>query len=315
MSGVLMDSVSVVIVTWNSAGHVVGCLASVVRASDEVLGPIDIVVVDNNSGDDTLQVVQGSFPNVRCVQTHQNMGFGAAANIGISQVSGDAVLVLNPDATLEPGTLGAMLGHLRDTPDLGCVAPMQQGPSGLTISPARRFPTLVAAMADGTIIQRFFPELASLRRYYMVGEHLAEPDWLVGACLCFRRIALVSAEGFDVGYEMYSEEMDLLKALGLSGWRCAVTFDARIYHQGAASADQDPVARERRFFRSRYRYVAKTWGAPAAVFLRLFVATTGILRCGEQLVRMFRPSQRKSAVTEIRQIVAVTMWQWFGWGR
>ena len=315
MSGGLMNSVSVVIVTWNSARHVGGCLTSVVNASHEVSGPIDVVVVDNNSGDDSLQVVRDSFPDVHCVQTHRNMGFGAAANVGISQSSGDAVLVLNPDATLERGSLGAMLAHLRRNPELGCVAPMQRGPSGLTISPARRFPSLLAAMADGTIIHRFFPELTALRHYYMAGEHLEEPDWLTGACLCFRRIALVSSGGFDVGYEMYSEEMDLLKALGLSGWSCAVTSDAHIFHQGSASAGQDPVARERRFFRSRYRYVAKTWGSPAAIFLRLFVATTGIFRCGDQLVRMFRPSQRKSAVTEIRQIVAVTMWQWFGWGR
>ena len=310
-----MNSVSVVIVTWNSASHIGACVTSVIDASDEVLGPLDIVVVDNKSGDGTLQVVGSEFPDVHRVQTHRNMGFGAAANIGISQASGDAVLVLNPDASLESGALGAMLSHLRDNSELGCVAPMQRGPSGLTIFPGRRFPSLLAAIADGTIIQRFLPDMTALRRYYMVGEHLAEPEWLIGACLCFRRNALFSTGGFDVGYEMYSEELDLLQALALSGWRCAVTRDAHIFHQGSASADQDPVAREQRFFRSRYRYVAKTWGVPVAVFLRLFVATTGILRCGEQLLRMFRPSQRKSAVSEIRQIVDVTIWQWFGWRR
>ncbi len=315
MSAGRMNSISVVIVTWNSASHIGACVTSVIDASHEVLGPLDIVVVDNKSGDGTLQVVESAFPDVRRVQTHRNMGFGAAANIGISQASGDAVLVLNPDASLESGALGAMLSHLRDNPELGCVAPMQRGPSGLTIFPGRRFPSLLAAIADGTIIQRFLPDMTALRRYYMVGEHVSEPEWLIGACLCFRRNALFSTGGFDVGYEMYSEELDLLQALALSGWRCAVTTDAHIFHQGSASADQDTVAREQRFFRSRYRYVAKTWGVPVAVFFRLFVATTGILRFGEQLLRMCRPSQRKSAVSEIRQIVAVTIWQWFGWRR
>ena len=315
MSKGRMNSVSVVIVTWNSASHIRACVTSVRDASDEVLGPLDVVVVDNKSGDGTLQLVGRVFPEVRCVQTHRNMGFGAAANIGISQASGDAVLVLNPDAVLERGALGAMLSHLRDNAELGCVAPMQRGPAGSTIFPGRRFPSLLAAIADGTIIQRFLPDLAALRRYYMVGEHLAEPEWLVGACLCFRRKALLSTGGFDVGYEMYSEEMDLLKELALTGWPCAVTTDAYIFHHGSASADQDPVAREQRFFRSRYRYVSKTWGVPVAVFLRVFVATTGVLRCGEQLLRMCRPSHRKSAVSEIRQIVAVTTWQWFGWRR
>ena len=197
MSAGRMNSVSVVIVTWNSASHIGACVTSVIDASHEVLGPLDIVVVDNKSGDGTLQVVESAFPDVRRVQTHRNMGFGAAANIGISQAIGDAVLVLNPDASLERGSLGAMLSHLRDNSELGCVAPMQRGPSGLTIFPGRRFPSLLAAIADGTIIQRFLPDMTALRRYYMVGEHVSEPEWLIGACLCFRRNALFSTGGYS----------------------------------------------------------------------------------------------------------------------
>lgn len=310
-----MQSVSAVVVTWNSAADIGPCLAALNAAGGEIPGLLDVTVVDNDSADETLAIVRRDFRQVRMVEAHRNLGFGAAANIGIAAAAGDAVLLLNPDAHLDPGALSAMLRHLAREPDLGCVAPMHVADGGARTSPARRLPTLGAAVTDGTIIERFLPDLPALRRYYMRDASDDDPEWLTGACLCLRRAALVETGGFDVGYEMYVEEVDLLRDLGLRGWRCGVTRDATVRHAGGASADQDPVARERRFFDSRYRYVTKTWGWPVAALLRLFVASTGVLRLLEQVVRMLRPSLRDHARRDLRQIAIVTLWQWTGWRR
>lgn len=313
MSSPALQSVSAVVVTWNSAADIGPCLAVLNEAGSEIPGSLDITVVDNDSADETVAIVRRDFPQVRMVEAHRNLGFGAAANIGIAAAMGDAVLLVNPDAHLETGALGAMLAHLAREPDLGCVAPMHVAGDRAPTSPARRLPTLGAAVTDGTIIERFLPDLPALRRYYMRDAADEDPEWLTGACLCLRRAALVETGGFDVGYEMYVEEVDLLRDLGLQGWRCGVTRDATVRHAGGASADQDPVARERRFFHSRYRYVSKTWGWPVAALLRLFVASTGVMRLLEQVVRMLRPSWRDHARRELRQIAAVTLWQWTGW--
>jgi len=310
-----LQSVSAVAVTWNSAADIEPCLNALTAAGSEVPGSLDITVIDNDSSDATAAIVEEHFPDVRLVRAHRNLGFGAAANIGIADARGDAVLLVNPDAHLEPPAVGAMLEHLNGVPDLGCVAPMHVTDGEPPASPGRRLPTLVAALTDGTIIQRFMPNLPALRRYYMQGDENDEPEWLSGACLCFRREALAATGGFDVGYEMYAEEVDLLRELGLRGWRCAVTRNARVVHRGGASSVQDPVARERRFFQSRYRYVTKTWGWPVAGLLRAFVAMTGVLRLLEQVVRLLRPSARAEARGELRQIAAVTLWQWTGWRR
>ena len=310
-----LHSVSAVVVTWNSAADIESCLNALIAAGARVPGPLDITVVDNNSSDATVTIVQERFAEVRLVRAHRNLGFGAAANIGIAQAAGDVALLINPDAHLDPGALAAMLTHLRSQPDLGCVAPMHVGDDPSPTSPARRLPTLGAAVTDGTIIQRFMPNLPALRRYYMRDAPDDDPQWLTGACLCFRRQALVETGGFDVGYKMYAEEIDLLRELGMRGWRCGVTRDARVMHRGGASSKQDPVARERRFFQSRYRYVSKTWGWPVAALLRFFVAFTGVLRVVEQVVRLLRPSVRAHARSELRQITAVTLWQWTGWER
>ena len=315
MTSFPLRSVSAVVVTWNSAADIGPCLNALMAASAEIPGSLDILVVDNDSSDSTVALVLERFPEARLVRAYRNLGFGAAANIGIAEASGDAVLLLNPDAHLEPNALGAMLQHLNGDVDLGCVAPMHVDDGELAVSPGRRLPSFGAAVADGTIIQRFMPNLAALRRYYMQDSMDDEPEWLSGACLCFRRAALVEIGGFDVGYEMYAEEVDLLRELGLRGWRCSVTRDARVAHRGGASSEQDPVARERRFFQSRYRYVTKTWGWPVAALLRLFVAITGVLRLLEQVVRLLRPSARAHARSELRQIASVTLWQWTGWRR
>ena len=306
---------SVTAVVWNSAADIEPCLTALFAAEDEIPGELDIIVIDNDSGDRTVETVRQRFPRVRLVLAHRNLGFGAAANIGIAEAAGDAVLLINPDAHLEAGALAAMLAHLESEPDLACVAPMHTADGEPAASPGRRLPTLAAAVTDGTIVERFVPDLPALRRYYMRDGADDDPEWLTGACLCFRRGALAETGGFDVGYEMYAEEVDLLRELGLRGWRCGVTRGARVRHRGGASSAQDPVARERRFFNSRYRYVTKTWGWPVAALMRLFVATSGVLRLLEQFARLLRPQARVDARRELRQIAAVTLWQWTGWRR
>ena len=310
-----LRSVTAVVVTWNSAADIEPCLAALLATDGGIPGELDIIVIDNDSGDRTVDIVRGRFPQVRLVHAHRNLGFGAAANIGIAEAMSDAVLLINPDAHLEAGALRAMLNHLESEPDLACVAPMHAANGKPAAWPGRRLPTLVAAVTDGTIVERFMPDLPALHRYYMRDGAGDDPEWLTGACLCFRRSALADTGGFDVGYEMYAEEVDLLRELGLRGWRCGVTRNASVRHRGGASSEQDPVSRERRFFQSRYRYVTKTWGWPVATLMRLFVAISGVLRLLEQFARLLRPQARADARRELRQIAAVTLWQWTGWRR
>ena len=134
------------------------------------------MVVDNCSSDQTVELVRQGFPSVRLVEAHRNLGFGAAANIGIADATGDAVLLLNPDAHLDPGALGWMLRHLDSEPDLACVAPMHAAADGTPESPGRRLPSLVAALTDGTIIERFWPDLPALRDYYMRDDRAVRPS-------------------------------------------------------------------------------------------------------------------------------------------
>jgi len=304
---------SAVVVTHQSAGHIGACLQALQADGDARL---EIVVIDNCSSDDTAEQVRRGFPAVTLRVTHRNIGYGAAANIGIGLATGDPILVLNADAVVERGTIAALRARLEADASLGCVSPVHLDADGCSRSPARAFPSIGAAIADGTMLERWLRGSAVLRSYYRdAALPDAPPDWLDGACLAFRARALRDVGGFDAGYFMYSEELELHRALRVAGWTCAVEDGARVRHVGGASAGRDVVARERNFFRSRYRFAGKMWGRPFAVFLRLFVALVNLLRLAEQLVRLPLGRGAPSPRVEASRIARVTLWQWFGWRR
>ncbi len=304
---------SAVVVTHQSAGHIGACLEALQADSD---GELEIIVVDNRSSDGTAEQVRRKFPTVTLRVTHRNIGYGAAANIGISLATSDPILVLNADAVVEPGAIAALRDRFEAEPSLGCVSPVHLDADGGSLSPARAFPSVGAAIADGTMLERWLRGSAVLRSYNRdAAPPDATPDWLDGACLAFRARALRDVGGFDAGYFMYSEELDLHRALRTAGWTCAVEDAARVRHVGGASAGRDLVARERNFFRSRYRLAGKMWGRPFAVFLRLFVALVNLVRLAEQLVRLLLGRGSPSPRVEASRIARVTLWQWFGWRR
>ncbi len=309
-------SVSCVVVTWNSRADIAACLASITAARDECKGGLETIVVDNGSRDGTREFIADRFPDVELIPTHRNFGYGAAANIGMSQARGEVLLVINPDAALEPGALRALVRRLERDPTAGCVAPVALNGHAKPTSPARSFPSIGVAIADGTLLERWLRRSHVFRHYYRDDAPWpARPDWVDGACLCLRRAAIEAVGGFDAGYFMYAEELDLISALHAAGWTCELERRARIRHIGSASADLDLVKREQNFFRSRYRHAAKTWGRPFAVSLRVFVGLTDLARLALEIGKLARSTGRTARRAEIDRIARVTLWQWFGWRR
>jgi GT2 family glycosyltransferase len=304
-----VNGATAVVVAFDSAEHVAACLEAL-----RLDGVLDIIVVDNNSTDGTVELVRQRFPDVVTHVTHRNLGYGAAANIGIGMASGDPVVVLNADAVIEPGAIEAMRARLEDDRCLGCVSPVHVGNEGHLISPARDFPSIGVAIADGTMLERWLRGSSVFRAYYRKDVPMnLPPHWLDGACLAFRSQALNEVGGFDAGFFMYSEELDLQLSLRQAGWTCAVEEKARVRHAGGASTDRDLVARERHFFRSRYRLAGKMWGRSFAMYLRFLVATINLVRLAEQIAKLPLTRGRSMRVLEARRIARVTVWQWFGW--
>ncbi len=110
-----------VIVHYEAGPLLVDCVRSVL--ADGSAGPIELVVVDNGSRDDSIADLHAAFPQVRVVHAPANVGYARGANLGIAATYAPIVAVLNPDLTVMPGTAGALVARIEHEPRIGAVGP------------------------------------------------------------------------------------------------------------------------------------------------------------------------------------------------
>ncbi len=214
---------SVVIVTWNSAGHLPACLA----ALDGELPPSsEIVVVDNASTDGS--VVAARSGGARVLINAGNEGFGRACNRGAAESTGNVLLFLNPDTVVRPGAVKTARRALVAAPRTGAVGIRLVGDTGRPQPAADEF--LNPARLPARIARRLVRGAATAP---VVSGTV---DWVYGAFLLLRRDAFDAVGGFDPDYHMYYEDMDLCWRLREAGWSVRYEPSAEAVHVGGASA-------------------------------------------------------------------------------
>jgi GT2 family glycosyltransferase len=250
---------------------------------------MDVTVVDNASGDGSVDIVRDHFPWVRLVRNDRNLGFGAAHNQAMRLARGRYLLILNSDTIPDLGALCALVAFLDSRPQVAVAGPRLRHPDGTVQPSRRRFPTLASLLFESTQLQRFWPDNAVLRRYYVSDRSDDEPqevDWLVGACLCVRASAAAEVGLFDERFFMYSEEIDWCRRFRTAGWQIAYVPDAGVVHMEGASARLDLGARDRLFQASKLKYAAKWHGPRVAVALRTYLVVEYLARAIEESVKL-----------------------------
>jgi N-acetylglucosaminyl-diphospho-decaprenol L-rhamnosyltransferase len=213
-------AIDVVIPTWNGAAVLAECLA----ALEAEATPHTTIVVDNGSGDGTVEMVRERFPHVRLVALAENLGFGAAINRGVATGSGETLVLLNNDANVRRGFLEAISTPLAAA-EVGMVA-------GVLL-----VPDTDAIDAAGVEIDRGLAGFSFMTSLPV--ERLADPPPGLlgpsGGAAAFRRSAFEAADGFDEEIFAYSEDVDLALRLHAMGWSCALAPAARADHVGSAT--------------------------------------------------------------------------------
>lgn len=224
--------VAVVIVTHDTRDEVVGCLASL-----EGTGVDEVVVVDCGSTDDTVEVVRRDHPEVT-VLALANVGFGSGANAGVARTDAPYVIVANADTRFSDDATRCLVTAAEEHPDVGAVGPEVRFPDGRPQSSARTFPTLGQA-AGHALLGLWWPDNRWTRAYRQLdveGDVARDVDWLSGCALLLRRTAFDDVGGFDPGYWMYVEDVDLGFRLRQAGWRIRYEPAARVTHRVGASS-------------------------------------------------------------------------------
>ncbi len=263
---------SIIIVSWNTKDLLARGLESVQAQFGVALNPkeVEVFVVDNASGDGSAEMVAERFPSVRLIANRENVGFARANNQALAQASGDAILLLNPDAILHPGALAALLDFLASHPQAAAVGPRLLNADGSLqpschpmLTPEREFWRLI-------FLDRLFPRATyAMHRWDTITSRRVEA--IKGACLLLRRQALHQVGWLDDAYFMYTEEVDLCYRLSQAGWELWYEPAAVVTHFGGASADQLPDEMVMQLHRSKVHFYRKFGGEARAQRFKMLV--------------------------------------------
>ncbi|WP_417374460.1 glycosyltransferase family 2 protein [Glutamicibacter protophormiae] len=226
----MTSSVVAIVVTYNSREHINTLLESLPAAFDDTA--YSVVVVDNGSVDGTADVV-ARRTDVTIVRS-TNTGFASGINKGARHAAIDAtILVLNPDATMSPGSVSNMMGVLRRS-GVGIVAPRMYEADGSLSPSLRRAPSLMRAGGlSFTGLAAFAERIEDPQEY----EREHEVDWAVGAVMLISRPCFDALGGFDESFFLYSEETDFCLRAKDAGWRTMYTPAAQVMHIGGGSGE------------------------------------------------------------------------------
>jgi N-acetylglucosaminyl-diphospho-decaprenol L-rhamnosyltransferase len=262
---VTKPAVAVVVVSYNSASWLRRCVEPLVGA-----GALQVVVVDNASRDDSTSAV-ADLP-VEVIALPENRGFASGCNIGFRSTQAPYVLFLNPDAQIDPEAIHRMVEVMERT-GAGAVGPRIVDESGELEWSLRRFPTLRSIYGQALFAHRLFPNAGwvdELVRDPEAYEQEAPCDWASGACLLVRRDVLDRIDGFDEGFFLYREDVDLCRRITDLGRPIVFTPAATCTHAGGRSAPRWKLLKI--LASSRIRYARKHFRRVPASAYRFGVA-------------------------------------------
>ncbi len=282
-----MKKITVVIVSYNVRHFLEGCLRSVEEAMAGVDG--DVIVVDNQSQDDTIDYISTNFPRARVINSGGNIGFAKANNIGIRESDSEYVLLLNPDTVVATNTLRDVINFMDAHDTVGAAGVQMLNADGTRAPESRRGrPTPLTSFYKMCGLADLFPNNRRLARYYMSWLSWNEPaeiDVVSGAFFMVRRKALQQVGLLDEDFFMYGEDIDLSCRLLNAGWHNCY-LPCKIVHYKGGSTDKTTVRYVRVFYKAMLIYFRKHYshmnifarkGIEVAIYLRATLAMLGIL--------------------------------------
>ena len=260
--------VSVIILNWNGAQMLRTYLPSVVKSIQSSAFSVQLIVADNGSTDESLEVLAKEFPTVKTIVLDKNYGFAEGYNKAIEQVDSEYVVLLNSDVEVTDGWLTPLLDYMDAHPEVAAVQPKIR-------AWRQRDHFEHAGAAGGYLSWLGYPYCRGRRFGKVEQDHgqydtIAEIDWTTGAAMCVRTRVYKECGGLDAAFFAHMEEIDLCWRMRNRGWKLACVPQSVVYHLGGGSLSYDNPRKTFLNFRNNLLMIYKNRRFPWLVLILRF---------------------------------------------
>lgn len=251
--------ISIVIVSYNVKDLLKNCIDSIFKSNTNL--KYEVIVVDNDSKDSTIDNLSPLFPEVNFIQTGDNLGFSKANNIGFEESKGDYILILNPDTILALNTLQVMFYYMQSNPKTGAAGCKILNEDGsFQLACRRGFPTPWNSFCKLFGLQSLFPNIKLFSGYnltYLSIDETYPVDVLIGAFIFCRKEVIDQTDGFDEDFFMYGEDIDLCKRIKDNGWEIDYVNTTTTVHLKGESTKRSEIDEVKHFYNAMKIYIKK----------------------------------------------------------
>ncbi|MCM2273125.1 MAG: glycosyltransferase family 2 protein [candidate division Zixibacteria bacterium] len=253
------DSVSVILVTFNSQGTIERCVRSIPRSGPELA--VQVIVVDNGSTDGTLESVRQSIPDAVILQNETNLGFAAACNQGAESATGEWLFFLNPDVVLDTDSLNTLITTMKRMQRVGLASMRLRFPDGSFQANCRNFPTVTNLLfSRGSVMGRLlWSRLDPKATTYTLADFpdVTAVPAVSATAAAINRELFRSMHRFDSRYFMYMEDTDLCYRLHLHKHQNLFVPRAGAIHEWGKGAEGGKITRAWHHHQSVLKYFLK----------------------------------------------------------
>ena len=278
---------SIVIVNYNVKFFLEQCLVSVFEASKDI--ETEVWVVDNNSVDGSVAMVQEKFPQVKLIANNDNPGFSKANNQALRQTTGEYILLLNPDTLVEKDTFRKCIDFMENHPDCGGLGVKMINGEGRYLPESKRgFPSPEVSFYKISGLIHLFPKSKRIARYYL--GHLNENETneieiLPGAYLMIRKTVMDKIGLLDETFFMYGEDIDFSYRILLAGYKNYYLPSARIIHYKGESTKKGSMNYVYTFYNAMVIFAQKHLSQSNAKIFTFFIKIAIWLRASLAFIK------------------------------
>ena len=235
--------ISIVIVSYNVKDFICQCIRSIYK-SNLSKSDYEIIVVDNDSHDDTVSIIKKEFQEVVIIENTNNEGFSKAVNQGFNISKGDHICIINPDVIIKDDTLQKLLDKIEENDEIGAIGPRIINTDGtIQHSCKRSFPTPLNSLFRLFKLDKLFPKSKIFGKYnltYLDIDKEHEVDVLSGAFMFIPRKIFKLINGFDERFFMFGEDIDLCHKIKDLGYKIIYSPITEIIHYKGESVKSAP---------------------------------------------------------------------------